>query len=140
MKIKVTKFTNDLLPQYALDMDAGADISIPVEVEIRKGINKIPLGFAVELPNGCFGLILPKSGNKMPYSLQPVPIDPSYTGELHAIMLAHEDYVIPAKKKIGQLVIMPFVRADFVENTLVKRGNRGFGSTGEFMEGKNEHS
>ena len=61
------------------------------------------------------------------------PIDSGYTGEVHAIVTNLTDKLkkVPGGTRIGQLVVMPIVLADFVEQLGEERGDGAFGSTGE---------
>lgn len=120
------------MPQYAKDLDIGADLFLPEDVNIYPGPNKIPLGIAVHIPNGYVGFVLPRSGisTKFPFNVLSVPIDPSYTGEIHAIVHSSAAIGFSAGDRIAQLVILPAVRAQFVTDVLGKRGDAGFGSTG----------
>jgi dUTP pyrophosphatase len=60
------------------------------------------------------------------------PIDPGYTGEVHAIVINTGSNCIkyPAGARFGQLVFFPIVYAIPVEDIDTSRGNKGFGSTG----------
>lgn len=120
------------MPQYAKDLDVGADLFLPEDIQIHEGANKIPLGVAVHIPNGYIGFVLPRSGisSRYPMSVLPVPIDPSYTGEIHAIVQSQFEADFCAGDRIAQLVILPAIRAQFVTDVLGKRGDAGFGSTG----------
>jgi len=138
MKIKISQFKekkSDVIvkPFYAKDLDVGADVSLPSHIDLKPGITKVPLNLSIELPNGFMGLILPRSGNSSKgLTCEPVPIDPSYTGNIHAIVNNTTDKVIPLPGgyRIAQLVIIPIIRAEFVNKPLDVRGDAGFGSTG----------
>lgn len=95
-------------------------------------IHKVRLGISVHLPNGYLGLVLPRSGQAMKgINCAPVPIDPSYTGEIHALVHSATSRMIEAGTRIAQLVIFPFVRAEFSQEPLEIRGDKGFNSTGD---------
>ena len=61
------------------------------------------------------------------------PIDSGYNGEIHAIVsnISSNPHKLVAGSRIGQLVILPVVIADFVEDMGSERGTNGFGSTGQ---------
>ena len=54
-------------------------------------------------------------------------------GEIHAIVsnVGNEARTLPKDSRIGQLIIMPVVIADFVNDLGGKRGAGAFGSTGK---------
>lgn len=56
-----------------------------------------------------------------------------YRGEIHAIVsnVGNEARTLPKDSRIGQLIIMPVVIADFVNDLGGKRGKGAFGSTGK---------
>lgn len=136
MKIKVIDFgaAPERLPLRAHDNDAGADIFAPSDQTIYPGqVLKIPLGFGVELPDGYAGYIFPRTGlSAKGIVCELPPIDSGYRGEVHAIVsnVGNDGYDIKAGDRIGQLVIMPVVIADFSPKSSAARGGGAFGSTG----------
>ena len=115
--------------------DVGADV-----YAIRDGyINPhqtttIGLGFGVEIPIGYAGFIFTRSSlaKKGINTLLP-PIDPGYTGEIHVMIYngGYETYSIHEGDRIGQLVIVPAVTPEFVEDLGEERKDGAFGSTGK---------
>ena len=83
------KFNMDFatkLPQNAFSNDAGLDIYMPKGGVILPGINKIDLGFGVEIPAGYAGYVYLRSS----FSVQGVislfaPIDSGYRGNIHLL-------------------------------------------------------
>lgn len=134
IKIDVDEQNGGCVPRYAKDMDAGADVFSPVAFDIPgHGTVKLCLEISVHIPNGYVGFVMPRSGNAANgLSVAPVPIDPSYTGKIHAIITNQKSGLmrVYAGDKVAQLVVMPFVRADFVAGDIQVRGDAGFGSTG----------
>ena len=61
------------------------------------------------------------------------PVDSGYRGEIHAIVsnVGNEAQTLTKDSRIGQLIIMPVVIADFVNDLGGKRGAGAFGSTGK---------
>jgi len=115
--------------------DCGADVYSPKAFTVYpQETIKIPLGFGLEIPDGFAGYIYPRSGLSLHGIVCELPpIDASYRGEIHAIIsnLSKIPYVINEGDRIGQLVIMPVILADFTKNPQVsKRGVGAFGSTG----------
>ncbi len=136
MKICILNY--GALPEYAPkrshDNDAGADVYAMKDYDINpfKTI-KIPLGFGVELPAGFAGYIFPRSSlSAKGIICELPPIDAGYTGEIHAIITnnGRTTFQINKGDRIGQLVIMPVVIADFVTEKGEKRQTGAFGSTG----------
>ena len=61
------------------------------------------------------------------------PVDSGYKGEIHAIVTNCSDdlQLLEPHQRIGQLIIMPIVIADFIKETGEERGINAFGSTGK---------
>jgi dUTP pyrophosphatase len=94
---------------------------------------KIPLGIGLCLPDGYAAFVFPRSGlASHGIVCELPPIDSGYRGEIHAIVHngSNEPIDIENGDRIGQLVIMPVVVADFVTETGPERGDGAFGSTG----------
>ena len=135
MKIKLLRFSASLIgPCRCHDNDAGADVYSPEQYLILPNtVLKIPLGFGVEIPDGYVGYVFPRSGlSAKGIVCQLLPIDSGYRGEIHAVVanIGDRPYIINKGDRIGQLVIMPVVIADFVPH-LDERGTGAFGSTGK---------
>lgn len=139
MKIKIIDFGYENLPKRAHYNDAGADVYACPHDENKKiklwanSSTKIPLGFGLEIPDGYMGLIFPRSGlSSKGITCELPPIDSGYRGEIHAIMTnnTNVDYWIEKGDRVGQLVIMPIVLADFVTELGEERDAGAFGSTG----------
>ena len=96
-------------------------------------VKLIPLGFGLELPDGFAGFIFPRSGlSSKGIVCELPPIDSGYTGEIHAIIsnVSNKDYYVMTGDRIGQLVIMPIVLAEFVKSVGDTRDNTAFGASG----------
>ena len=123
------------LPKRAHANDVGADVFAPRNWNLESGCTvKLPLGFGIKLPAGYGGFVFTRgSMAKKGITCSLNPIDPLYTGEIHAVVtnIGHDSYYITEGDKIGQLVILPCVIADFVTEPLQERGDNGFGSTGK---------
>lgn len=134
MKIKLIDYGGQL-PQRAYANDVGADVHSRETVTVWPGQTvKVPLGIGIELPVGYGGFIFPRSGlSARGIGCELPPIDPGYTGEIHAIVhnISTEPYQIQQAERIGQLVIIPIAIADFVTEAAPTRGSAGFGSTGK---------
>jgi dUTP pyrophosphatase len=135
MKIKLIEFEGFKAPTRAHYNDAGADVYAKKRIILfGNSTEKIPLGFGVEIPDGFMGLVLPRSGlSSKGIFTQAAPIDSGYRGEIHAITTntTSSKYIVEVGDRIGQLVIIPVVLADFTTEDLENRGNQGFASTGK---------
>lgn len=139
MKVKVIDFGYEKLPYRAHANDAGADVHVCLhsredKVAIRPHETvKIPLGLGLCLPDGYAAYVFPRSGlSSRGIVCELPPIDSGYRGEIHAIVsnLSDEDFTVYNGDRIGQLVIMPVVVADFITEDVKERGTGAFGSTG----------
>ena len=135
MNIQIIDFGYEYAPKRAHYNDAGADVYAPQRALVRAGRTVVvPLGLGLVLPDGYVGFIFPRSSlSSKGISCELPPIDSGYRGQIHAIITNHssEDYQIQKGDRIGQLVIMPVVIAEYVvagENSARERG--AFGSTG----------
>jgi dUTP pyrophosphatase len=141
--VKLTKLRSDArIPEYKSGEAAGADLyaclSEPISVA-PFGITLVPTGLAVEIPPGYQGEVRARSGLALKEGLfvlnGPGTIDSDYRGELKIILanFTSETKIINPMDRIAQLIIMPVVRARFVEAELSEtaRHSNGFGSTGK---------
>ena len=138
MKIEILSYVKKIqqfVPLRAKPMDAGADVFAQTSrILVPNETYKFPLGFGLKIPNGYTGFIFPRSGlSALGIVCQLPPIDASYTGEIHAVItnMSGIPHTINEGDRIGQLVILPCVIADFVTGPLEERGSKGFGSTGK---------
>lgn len=137
MQIKINQMpgVTGHIPVRAHHNDAGADIYTCDDVTIAAhSTQKIPLGFALELPDGYMACVYPRSGmSLMGLVCELPPIDAGYRGEVHAIVSNLTDHAITVldNTRIGQIVVLPCVIADFVPAFGGdERGDGAFGSTG----------
>lgn len=138
MKVKVIDFGYEKLPFRAHDNDAGADVHACFHdtdniVLMPHATAKVPLGLGLCLPDGYAAYVFPRSGlSSKGITCELPPIDSGYRGEIHAIVHngSGVSFDIHNGDRIGQLVIVPIVIADFVTETGEERGANGFGSTG----------
>ena len=135
MKIKLDK--GAFAPTRAHDTDAGLDIYAPTFVWIpAHGSAVIQTGIHVQLPEGCAGLLVSKSGLNVMHDITSTGlIDEGYTGEIVVKLYNHSDqnYAVCTGDKVSQIVVIP-VRYEPVEIVDEieggERGDSGFGSTG----------
>lgn len=143
MEVKIRKIRdNAKLPAYATAESAGADLCVCSETEVVIAPGEtalLPTGLAAAIPAGYAGLIFARSGLASKRGLAPANkvgvIDADYRGEIMVSLHNHsaETQAVVPGERIAQLVIVPFLKADFsVCETLdeTERGAGGFGSTG----------
>ena len=134
MKIKIIDFGYKNKPFRAHDNDAGADVYSNKNYMIAPNDTiKIPLGFGLELPDGYAAFVFPRSGmSAKGLTCELPPIDSGYRGEIHAIVTNNTNVMqlISKGDRIGQIVVVPVVVADFVTERGEERGAGAFGSTG----------
>ena len=132
------------LPKYGSAEAAGADLNACLGVShvvfAPHETRMIPTGIAMEIPVGYVGLIFARSGIACKRGLAPANkvgvIDSDYRGEILVALHNHtqEPRRIDDGERIAQMVIVPYLAAQFVQaDTLsdTARGEGGFGSTGK---------
>lgn len=142
-KIAVKKLNEKaILPTYGSEFSAGADLYALCEEDILflPGETKfVHTGLAMEIPEGYAGLIYARSGLACKRGLAPANkvgvVDADYRGEVMVALHNHSDSVqkVGAGERIAQLVVTPFLKAEFFEEENLSdtvRGEGGFGSTG----------
>lgn len=142
LKLKVLKLNeNATLPSYASACAAGADLySCEEEITFAPGETRlVHTGIAMEIPDGYVGLIYARSGIATKRGLAPANkvgvIDSDYRGEIMVALHNHSkgETSIDTGERIAQIVIAPYIQADFTEAHSLddtERGVGGFGSTG----------
>lgn len=143
-KIKVKKLDERaVIPTYGSEFSAGADLYAVADsdITIKAGQTEfIHTGLSIEIPEGYVGLVYARSGLACKQSLAPANkvgvIDSDYRGELMVALHNHcsEDRTVASGERIAQLVITPYLTAEFEVNDELsdtERGEGGFGSTGK---------
>ena len=136
-------------PKRATIHSIGYDLCAinPVNIE-AKARRTIPLGLIIQVPEGHYGRLAPKSGIAEQYGISVMGgvIDPDYRGELKTILVnfGKEDYISEAGTQIVQLILERATIAELQEVERLSwtaRGARGFGSClGEVTSGKAQTS
>lgn len=143
-QIKIKKLNpNAIVPTYGTKHSAGADlyactnspmIIVPGEMVMIK------TGLAIEIPHGYVGLVYARSGLATKSGLAPANkvgvIDSDYRGEIMVPLFNHSKTpaCLDVGERVAQLVIVPYIKADYqlveeIESS--PRGEGGFGSTGK---------
>lgn len=141
--VKIKKVSEDAkLPTYGTSFAAGADLYAcsSEAISFEPGETKlIKTGLSLEIPEGYAGLIYARSGLATKRGLAPANkvgvVDSDYRGEVMVSLHNHTNEVkeIDAYERIAQLVITPYLKANFEEVEELddtERGTGGFGSTG----------
>lgn len=132
-----------LLPTYGTAQAAGADLYACLEAPLTIFPGEtawVPTGLALEVPEGCAGLVYARSGLATKRGLAPANkvgvIDSDYRGEITVVLYNHgsEPQTIASGERIAQLIITPVLTPAYMETdrlTETLRGTGGFGSTGK---------
>ena len=138
----VNKSTNDL-PAYATAGAAGLDIRANLtESIVLKPFERrlIPTGLFLEIPDGYEVQVRPRSGLAFKHGItvlnSPGTIDADYRGEVGVLLinLSQEDFEITHGERVAQIVVAPYVQANWIASEALSetdRGEGGFGSTGK---------
>ena len=142
-KVNIKKLNPDAcIPTYGTEFSAGADLysGMSEAVTVMPGTTEfIKTGIAMEIPAGLVGLIYARSGMACKKGLAPANkvgvIDSDYRGELMVALHNHSQSPVTVEPgdRIAQLVLTPYITAEFVEAEELSdtvRGDGGFGSTG----------
>ena len=128
-------------PSRAHEGDAGYDLHAAEAATLAPGERaSIGTGIAVEIPDGCAGLVVPRSGLAARHGISvvngPGLIDAGYRGEVRVLLLntdRSEPFEISPGDRIAQLVLVRHEAPELVEVESLDesaRGAGGFGSTG----------
>lgn len=151
MKVKIKKLhANSIIPTYAKNGDAGMDLTAVNKYPDHFGNIVYDTGLAFEIPEGYVGLLFPRSSNTKKDLIlgnSVGVIDSGYRGEVvfkfkenyrhtynnndEIIMRDIESYDIG--DRIGQIIIIPYPKIEFIEVDELEdseRGDGGFGSSG----------
>ena len=129
------------LPSYAYEGDAGLDLRSAEDVTLAPHERRlVSTGLAIAIPEGYAGFVQPRSGLALREGLSmantPGLIDAHYRGELKVCAVNLDDSTpirITRGERIAQLLILPFMKAEFEaceSLDVTSRGEGGFGHTG----------
>ncbi|MGI9358824.1 MAG: dUTP diphosphatase [Paracoccaceae bacterium] len=141
MKVNIKKLHEDaVIPKYAKPGDAGMDLTATwMEFDHERKIVTYGTGLAFEIPFWHVGLIYPRSSvykTSMVLANHVGVIDAGYRGEImFKYRVLNDDWqdIYDIGDRIGQIIITPYPKIDFVEVdklTKTDRGEGGYGSTG----------
>lgn len=142
-KVNIKKLNEKAtVPTYGSEFSAGADLYALADEPITIAPHETVLvhtGVAMEIPTGYVGLVFARSGLATKRALAPANkvgvIDSDYRGEIMVALHNHgnEAKTIENGERIAQLVLVPYIAAEFDEVDELSdtvRGEGGFGSTG----------
>ncbi len=139
--IKIAYLSDDARkPTQATDQSCGWDLYALKNGEVWPGTRKlIPLGFAIELPEGWQAKIKQRSSMFLKGLItNDSPIDSDYRGPVSVLVnnTSADTWVYKRGERIGQLLFEPvpvirWVRVEQEELTDTFRGAGGWGSTGK---------
>ena len=122
--VKIKKLSEKAtIPTYGSPYSAGADLySAMNDVTIEPHTTcLIKTGIALEIPVGFAGLIYARSGLASKRGLAPANkvgvVDADYRGEVMVALHNHSavPQVVEPMERIAQLVVAPFLRAEYFE-------------------------
>lgn len=149
MKVKIKKLHPDaVIPTKATPQSACYDVYAPCEFKVRQGRSVMPLGFAIELPEGYAAEIRPRSGYsskgfagqladseyRFNADILHGVVDSDYRDGIGAIIISNDPraFVIRKGQRVAQMLIIKAETADFIETDTLTETDRhgGFGHTG----------
>ena len=142
-QVKIKKLKPEAtIPTYGSQFSAGADLYACENDTVTIAPHETVLihtGLSVEIPEGFAGFIYARSGLASKKGLAPANkvgvIDADYRGEIMVALHNHSSLAqsVESGERVAQMVIAPFLKADFIEADELSdtvRGEGGFGSTG----------
>lgn len=142
MSLRFTRLApHAVAPTRAYDGDAGLDLYSAEETVIEPGERaSVGTGIAIAVPDGCAGLVLPRSGLAARHGIAlvnaPGLIDAGYRGELRVLLLntdRRKPFEVAPGDRIAQLVLVRHESPEPIEVESLgetTRGAGGFGSSG----------
>ncbi|OGI65782.1 hypothetical protein A3A95_01510 [Candidatus Nomurabacteria bacterium RIFCSPLOWO2_01_FULL_39_18] len=136
MKIKIKKLREDAkLPTHGHPGDAGLDFYCVEDVIFPPGKQeRVHTGLAIEIPEGCVGLIWDKSSISFNLGLKVMGgvIDSSYRGEIimNLLNVSNKEVLMTKDHKIAQMVIQKFEHCNILEVEELTETIRGAGREG----------
>ena len=136
MLIKVKKLRDDAkLPTHGHPGDAGMDFYAIEDVIFAPGKQeRVHTGVAIEIPEGCVGLIWDKSSVSFNMGLKIMGgvIDSGFRGELVMSLFntSNKEVILEKGHKIAQMIIQKFEHCDILEVDEISETVRGGGREG----------
>jgi dUTP pyrophosphatase len=125
-----------ILPERATIYAAGYDLFTCKEQKLEVGLNKIPLGFSMQIPPGHYARIACRSSLAAKnMTVEAGVIDEDYRGEVMVMLRCRDKRIVQPGYKIAQMIITPYATPQVEEVDSLsdsERGADGFGSTGAY--------
>ena len=142
MEVKIKKLVEGaIIPKYAKIGVAGMDLTATSKWYDDDNNVCYGTGIAMEIPKGYVGLVFPRSSNAkqdLILSNSVGVIDSGYRGEITFKFKLVDDRHLAKDynvgDRVGQIIIMPYPKIEFVEVSELSetdRGNGGYGSSGK---------
>jgi len=143
MQIEIINRSKHPIPKYETILSAGMDLYANLEESIvLKPMQRtlVKTGLFIALPDNYEAQIRPRSGLSYKKGItvlnSPGTIDADYRGEIGVILinLSEENFIVEDGERVAQMVIAPYVKAQWSEVDelgATDRGEGGFGSTGK---------
>ncbi len=140
VEVKIKIMEDGKMPEKAHDDDACFDCYARCDCAVTNNAMVIPLGFAIEIPEGYHAKIFPRSSTGLKTNIRMANsvgiIDAGYRGEVGAIVEAKYGGYNFVKKgdRIAQMMIEKNVDVKLkavAELSETNRGEGGYGSTGK---------
>lgn len=126
------------LPTKGTEGSAAFDLRAIEDQKVNSGTRALfDLGFAMQLPDGTYGQIAPRSSLSLKgIDIGAGVIDNDYRGSLGVVFINNgtEDFEVKAGMKIAQLLVLKVESPSIIplkELSDTERSEGGFGSTGD---------
>lgn len=139
LKIRLKKLNpTAVTPSYSKDGDAGMDLTATTIISHTTDQVTYGTGISLEIPKDYVGLVFPRSSIRK-YDLELTNsvgvIDSGYRGEIQLTFnkVNNKTTIYNVGDRVGQIMIIPYPKINFVESdelTITERGEGGFGSSG----------
>jgi dUTP pyrophosphatase len=139
LKIRLKKLNpTAVTPSYSKDGDAGMDLTSTTIISHTTDQVTYGTGISLEIPKDYVGLVFPRSSIRK-YDLELTNsvgvIDSGYRGEIQLTFnkVNSKTTIYNVGDRVGQIMIIPYPKINFVESdelTITERGEGGFGSSG----------
>ena len=142
MDVRITRLSPDVpLPAYQTAGAAGFDLAASVAMTIQPGqVTLVPTGLVIEVPAGYLLGVFARSSTPLKRGLMVANgvgiVDEDYCGPTDEIKIEVYNFtadavVVQPGDRLAQGLILPVVRANWVESDASGRATRGgFGTTG----------
>lgn len=142
MDVSITVLDEALpAPQYAHPGDAGLDLRAAVAGTLKPFERMtVPCGFAMAIPDGYAGLVIPRSGLASRHGISvvngPGLVDSGYRGEIMVVLVnldPQEPFSFEKGDRIAQMMIVATPSITLYNTDQLPasaRGAQGFGSSG----------